>query len=163
LSEDEKKRLEKLEKQFEDLTTQKKDLDKQLEEEKKARTEAEKKLKVYTDQEAKAEAEKKDALIKEIIEGTDTKAETYKDFTSAQLETVKAQMIAQQKLADPASSQAASPTGQQPPQQQHQADKSAMKPAPANNPAAPAAPTGPYNDQNLTMGNSLFGKKQGET
>jgi len=157
------KRIEKLEKQLEELTTQKKDQDKQLEEAKKTQTELEKKLKVYTDQEAKAEADKKETLIKEIIEGTDTKAETYKDFTSAQLETVKAQMIAQQKLADPnnSNSQAASPTNQQPPQQQ--ADKAAMKPAPANNPAAPAVPAGPYNDQNLTIGNSLFGKKQGET
>ncbi|MDR0470736.1 MAG: hypothetical protein LBH79_03275 [Nitrososphaerota archaeon] len=155
------KRLEKLEKQLEDLTAQKKDQDKQLEEAKKTQTELEKKLKVYTDQEAKQEQDKKEVLIKEIIEGTDLKAETYKDFTSAQLETVKAQLTAQQKIApnNPASSQTPSPTGQQ----QQQADKSAMKPAPTNNPAAPTASTGPYNDQNLTIGNSLFGKKQGET
>ena len=157
LSEDEKKRLEKLEKQFEDLTTQKKDLDKQLEEEKKARTEAEKKLKTYTDKEAKEEQDKKEALIKEIIENTDTKAETYKDFTAAQLETVKAQLVAQQKLGDPNSQ---TPAGQQQPPPA--ADKTGMKPAP-NNTQTPAAPTGPYNDQNLTIGNSLFGKKQGET
>ena len=98
MSEEEKKRLEKLEKQLETLTNEK-ETNKKLQEELQTKlAEAEKQLKTYTDREAKQETEKREALIKELLEGTELKADIYKDFSSTQLETVKAQITAQQKI-----------------------------------------------------------------
>ena len=159
LSEEEKKRLEKLEKQLETLT-QEREANKKLQEELQTKlAEAEKQLKTYTEREAKQESEKREALIKELLEGTDLKAEVYKDFSSTQLETVKAQITAQQKIQqgtkNPLYQQQQQPTTSTSTTPVALADRVAQKP-PIAQPAAAA-------ENGLTIGNSLFGKKMGET
>jgi hypothetical protein len=144
MSAEDKTRLDKLEKTIEKFTVDNEDLKKKLGEEKTAREQAEGKLKTYTDREAKAEQDKKDALVKELTEGTEDKPEIYKDFSVPQLELIKAKLVSQKQGEG---------TQNPPPT----ADKR------ANAPPAKSQPQNPLNQNNGSIGNSLFGKPMGQT
>lgn len=115
-------------------------ISKVLDEEKKLREKAEGDLKVYREAEAKAEQDKKEGLIRDIIKDTEDKPEMYKDWTVKQLETLK------NKLQSATS------------QQQAKADNKAVKPPTQQTQGS----TSGFSNVPLTIGNSLFGKRIGE-
>jgi hypothetical protein len=161
MSSDEK-RLEKLEKQIEELTAKNKDWETKFSGEEKARKEAETKLKTYTDKEEKAEQEKKDSLIKEIIEDTDEKVDIYKDWSIPQLELLKTKLggTSGQSVQPPQQTQTQNLT--QTAVVTASADKTALKPVAGASVVLSQPLKLSDTGKTLTIGNQLFGKKMGE-
>lgn len=134
----ENKLIEKLELQIEELTQKSMEWETKYKDTDKRLGETEFKLKGYVDKDVADVTAKHDVLVKEIIEDTDDKADQYKDWSVSQLETLKTKLTPKETAASPVSIV------------QGRADSKALKP--------------PTNDavQQLSIGNSLFGKKMGE-
>lgn len=111
-------------------------------------------LKTYKDKEAAEQQTRKDILIADIVKGTDEKPDVYKEWSIPQLEHLKARVAAPtqdgEQLQEP---------------EQKTADKTAIKPPNqrAQFGVASSKPSIEVAGKELTIGNSLFGKKPGES